>query len=338
MQSLGNDNDNILISRLILLWILIEIVLGGVLHALKIPLSGLVVGNFAIVCIYLLINSSDHYKGIFRALVIVMTAKWLLSPQASIFSYLAMLIQTVVMLPILFNKTSRGLIVVCVLVSSLYSPIQKLGITYLVVGDELILNVYVLADRWLGIDGGAYWVTVGLMSLYLLLYLIGAVLTVGIVNTLSSGIRVNMDLLTQWNQYIEESQQNDNALLADKSKTISIRGVIVVLTVLMLLFLHFYLELRIDWLIRPGLLIATYILFTKGLIFLSMRYKGIYYESIMRIKHEIPQFRKMIYFCRLHSNLGSNLRSVKVFVIAIIQLFLFSSPKNNGLLTESTGK
>lgn len=336
MQSLGNDNENILISRLILLWILIEIVLGGALHALKIPLSGLVVGNFAIVCIYLLIYSSRHYNGIFRALVIVMTAKWLLSPQASIFSYLAMLLQTLLMLPILLNKTSRVLRVVCVLASSLYSPIQKLGITYLIVGNELIMNVSVLADQWLGIDGGAYWVTVGLMSLYLLMYLIGAVLTVGIVNTFSSGIRVNIDFLTQWNQYTEGSQQNNSESLGYKSKMISRRSAIVVLVVLMMFLLYFYYDLRIEWLIRPGLLIATYILLTKGMVFLSTRYNGVYYESIMRIKHEIPQFRKMIRFCRIHSNLGSNLTSVKVFVIAIIQLFLFSSPKNDGILTEST--
>jgi len=335
MQSLGNHNDNILISRLILLWILIEVVLGGTLHTLKIPLSGLIVGNIAIVCIYLLIRNTHQTKQVFRALFMVMTFKWLLSPQASIFAYVAMSIQTMVMLPIRLHQNSRALSVICVCIASLYSPIQKLGILYLLLGEEHVFDVFLLADRWLGIQGGSYWLTIGLVSLYMLLYVLGAVLTAGIVISLSGGIRLDVDLLKQWKEYSEQENLMDTVsteVKNKKTKRILIKGLLVVL----LISIFLYIDLTQEWLIRLGLLLAFYLVVSLSMRYLSTRYKESYYDPILRIKKEIPAFKKMISFCRHYSGLGSTFQSVKLFVVAIFQLFLFTNPNSDGLSTQST--
>ncbi|HQV56122.1 MAG TPA: hypothetical protein PLX17_11430, partial [Chitinophagaceae bacterium] len=40
--------------RLIALWVLFEAMLGGIIHGLKIPISGLFVGGSAVICICLI--------------------------------------------------------------------------------------------------------------------------------------------------------------------------------------------------------------------------------------------------------------------------------------------
>jgi hypothetical protein len=42
--------DKLIYYRLIALWVLCEAMLGGIIHGFKIPVSGLIVGSFAVVC------------------------------------------------------------------------------------------------------------------------------------------------------------------------------------------------------------------------------------------------------------------------------------------------
>ncbi len=62
MYTLSNSNA---ITKLILLWAFSESALGGMLHALRIPLTGLFVGGSAVIFISLI----AHYPYIADALV-----------------------------------------------------------------------------------------------------------------------------------------------------------------------------------------------------------------------------------------------------------------------------
>jgi hypothetical protein len=334
MQSFGNDHNNILMSRLILLWILIEVVLGGALHALKIPLSGLIVGNFAIVCIFLIMKSSENCTNVFKALMTVMLAKLLLSPQASPFAYIAMIMQTLCMLPICLRKNSRGLRFLCVCISSLYSPFQKIITLYLILGGAAIFDVYVLADRWLGMEGFAYGTTLVLVGLYLLVYVVGAVLTVSIVNRFSEGIRVNNKLLEEWNRYNEPDNEGDYQLLPDNHKWWFKRIASTIIVLVLLGLWVFYPEASSSWLLRFGILAVLYLVIIKSLRWVSRYYQGVHYESMLRIEQELPRFRKMIAFCRIHSKLGLDFPSIKAFVVALIHLYLNSPTPKYGLPSE----
>jgi len=46
--------NSLLYYRLIALWALAEALLGGIIHGLRIPVSGLVVGSCAVICICLI--------------------------------------------------------------------------------------------------------------------------------------------------------------------------------------------------------------------------------------------------------------------------------------------
>src|SRR5437868_6134898 len=79
--------------RIIALWVLCEAMLGGVIHAFHIPVSGLIVGSAAVVCICLLAYYVPAPGAIIQATVIVAIFKMMLSPQAPVLAYAAVFFQ-----------------------------------------------------------------------------------------------------------------------------------------------------------------------------------------------------------------------------------------------------
>lgn len=80
--------------QLTALWAFVEVTLGGLLHAVRLPLTGLVVGGsaVAILCVMAL-NSKNPWKDIFRATGVVLVVKAGASPHSPIPAYLAVSFQ-----------------------------------------------------------------------------------------------------------------------------------------------------------------------------------------------------------------------------------------------------
>jgi hypothetical protein len=83
----------LLLPRLVALWALSEALLGGVLHAFKLPVTGLLVGGAAVVLVQLLGHYSPRRGTVLRGLLVVLTIKALLSPHTSPNAYLAVSFQ-----------------------------------------------------------------------------------------------------------------------------------------------------------------------------------------------------------------------------------------------------
>src|SRR5687767_5838838 len=64
--------------RLIALWVLFEAMLGGIIHGLRIPVSGLVVGSAAVICISLIGYYVGQRGAILKATLIVAIFKMML--------------------------------------------------------------------------------------------------------------------------------------------------------------------------------------------------------------------------------------------------------------------
>lgn len=79
--------------RLIALWVLCEAMLGGIIHGLKIPVSGLIVGSCAVICICLIAWYVPGKGVILKATIIVAIFKMMLSPQAPLPAYFAVFFQ-----------------------------------------------------------------------------------------------------------------------------------------------------------------------------------------------------------------------------------------------------
>src|SRR4030095_14723436 len=85
--------QSLIFYRLIALWALSEAMLGGIIHGLKIPVSGLVVGSCAVICICLIAYYIPSKGSIIKATVIVAIFKMMLSPQAPPPAYIAVFFQ-----------------------------------------------------------------------------------------------------------------------------------------------------------------------------------------------------------------------------------------------------
>lgn len=163
-----------IISRLTALWALSEAGLGGVLHALQSPFTGLFVGGFAIVLVSLIAYfAEDKRKTIFRSLLVVLIIKLAVSPHSPPTSYLAVSFQAL-MASLIYSKLSLGKWSAMLLgvVTLVESAIQKLLVLTLIYGKSLweaidSFSEYVV--EYMGFLGNVFSST-ALISIYLWLY------------------------------------------------------------------------------------------------------------------------------------------------------------------------
>lgn len=125
---------SIVYYRLIALWVLNEALLGGIIHGLKIPVSGLFVGSCAVLCICLIAWYVPARGAIFRATLVVAIFKMMLSPQAPFTAYIAVLFQGAMGELLFLNRRwyrfSSVLLALLALVESGFQRIITLTIIY----------------------------------------------------------------------------------------------------------------------------------------------------------------------------------------------------------------
>jgi nucleoside-triphosphatase THEP1 len=124
--------------RLIALWVLCEAMLGGIIHGFKIPVSGLVVGSCAIVCICLIAWYVPKKGSIIKATIIVAIFKMMLSPQAPPPAYIAVFFQGFLGELLFWNR--RFFKLSCILLAVLgllESGLQRILVLTIVYGNDL---------------------------------------------------------------------------------------------------------------------------------------------------------------------------------------------------------
>jgi nucleoside-triphosphatase THEP1 len=139
-------SHSLLYYRLIALWVLCEAMLGGIIHGFKIPVSGLVVGSCAIVCICLIAWYVPQKGAILKATIIVAIFKMILSPQAPIFAYVAVFFQGIMGELLFWNRRfyRLGCILLAVL-GLLESGFQRILVLTIVYGNDLwkVINDFI---------------------------------------------------------------------------------------------------------------------------------------------------------------------------------------------------
>ncbi len=124
--------------RLIALWVLCEAMLGGIIHGFKIPVSGLVVGSCAIVCICLIAWYIPSKGSIIKATIIVAIFKMMLSPQAPPPAYIAVFFQGLLGEAVFWNRRFYRLSCILLAVLGLLeSGLQRILMLTIVYGNDL---------------------------------------------------------------------------------------------------------------------------------------------------------------------------------------------------------
>ncbi len=139
-------------QRITALWALSEAALGGVLHAFRIPFTGLVIGGSAVIFITLIAAFSGRKGAVLKATLIVMAVKALVSPHSPINAYAAVAFQGMLgELLFRYIKSHKTAALLLGIGSLMQSALQKLIVLTVVFGMELWASIdlfgnYVLAQ------------------------------------------------------------------------------------------------------------------------------------------------------------------------------------------------
>jgi hypothetical protein len=167
------------LQRLTALWAFSESGLGGVLHALQIPFTGLLVGGFAIILITLIAHlSNNSYGELLKSLAVVLLVKAAVSPHTPLPAYLAVSFQAFLGYGLfrVFGVRVYSVMVLSVL-AMFESALQKLVVLTVFFGSSFwrAVNELVLAvskQLWRPVATGSRW----LIATYLAIYVLGGVL------------------------------------------------------------------------------------------------------------------------------------------------------------------
>ena len=140
------SNNPVIYYRLIALWVLCEAMLGGIIHGFKIPVSGLVVGSCAVICICLIAWYVPKKGAIIKATIIVAIFKMMLSPQAPPPAYIAVFFQGLMGELLFWNRRFFKLSCILLAVLALLeSGLQRILMLTIIYGNDLwkVINDFI---------------------------------------------------------------------------------------------------------------------------------------------------------------------------------------------------
>ena len=130
--------NKLTVWKLTALWAFSEAVLGGILHAFKIPFSGLFVGGASAVLISLIAFFSEEKTTIIKSTVVVILVKALASPHTPLTAYFAVFLQGFLGSILFYNKNFFRLSALTLTVLTLFlSSVQKIFILTILFGTTL---------------------------------------------------------------------------------------------------------------------------------------------------------------------------------------------------------
>jgi hypothetical protein len=141
MKNLSAES-RIIYYRLIALWAAAEGLLGGIVHSIQLPVSGIIVGGFAVICIALIRFFYPVKGAVIRATVLVCIFKMMLSPHSSVMAYIAVFFQGITGELILSRKGEKRLAVyVFAILAMLESALQRILVMTIIYGKKIWIAI-----------------------------------------------------------------------------------------------------------------------------------------------------------------------------------------------------
>jgi nucleoside-triphosphatase THEP1 len=265
--------DPLVYYRLVALWAMIEATLGGIIHGLKIPVSGLFIGGAAVLCICLLAWYVPKRGALLKATLIVAIFKMMMSPQAPAPAYFAVFFQGLLG-EVLFYKRSwfRFSCFVLAILALFESGLQRIVVLTLVYGTDVWKAINTFINGLTGesrVTNYSFW----LVSGYLFLHLVAGLMVGWIASRLPAWV-------SEWRRsgvytLPVNAPVKDLAGPAPKKKRWLKKGVLVIWIILLTLYLQSvfnfgnpllpsHIALRI--LVRSIIIIIAWIFFVGPLV------------------------------------------------------------------------
>lgn len=185
--------NNSAVTRITAIWALCESGLGGILHAMQIPFKGGVLCFLSILCIGLIAQLSDKPRtSIFKALVVVLLIKAMISPHSPITAYLAVAFQGVIGAVLLGQSLSFAIQWIFILLVYLETASQKLLTLWLFFGNKFWTALDEFGNWILSLlhfSGSGFWVPLGLYYfIYAVFAFLACWLVPGLIKDISSEV------------------------------------------------------------------------------------------------------------------------------------------------------
>jgi len=321
------------VQRLTALWAFSESGLGGIMHALQIPFTGLVVGGLAVILISLIAEISGHnYQQILKSAVIVLIVKAMVSPYTPFPAYIAVSFQALLGYA-LFKLINLNILSILLLssIAMLESAIQKLLVLTLFFGQSFwkaldSLVTFITGQLGISSVNGTQWI----IGIYLFLYLAGGIIIAWIAWKTIKGFSVEKESFAiDHAEFIntEEVQVNKPVQRGVYHKLWILIILLIVVSVVLFLFAadskQGWLEVAkaFSWTLSVILIWFMLIgpLFTKGIQKLLQKKEGRHSEEVLKILSFLPVLRQLTTLAWQRSKLHNGLGRWRFFFSALIQ-------------------
>ncbi len=320
------------IQRLTALWAFTESGLGGIMHALQIPFTGLLVGGMAVIMISLIAEFSDHaYKQILKSVIIVLIVKAMAAPFSPVTAYIAVSFQA--LLGFTFFSLLRVNYISIILLSTiamLESAMQKLLVLTLLFGESLwkaMDKMIAFASGQLGhiVSNGSYWI----IGIYLFIYLAGgffiAWLAYSTIRNFDTGNQVL--ILKEYSAVNTDLNKESKALKKTNYKKFWLLLLVMIILSVILFFFSAdkeegWLEVlkTITWTLSALLIWFVVIgpLFTKGIQKLLKKKENRYRDEVLSTLSFLPVLKQLAALAWQQSKLHHGFKRWQSFFTALI--------------------
>ena len=176
MNPPASSTPTIIYYRLIALWVLCEALLGSIIFTFRIPVSGLVIGSCAVVCISLIAWYVPAKGAIIKATIIVAIFKMMLSPQAPPPAYIAVFFQGLMGELLFWNRRYfRFFCLVLALLAMIESAFQRIISITIIYGNDIWTAVNGFLKRLTGSEQLTDY-SFFIIFLYVLVHIIAGIL------------------------------------------------------------------------------------------------------------------------------------------------------------------
>jgi hypothetical protein len=314
-------NTSSIYYRLIALWVLCEAMLGGIIHGLKLPVTGLFVGGAAVIIISLIGFYVPAKGSILKATVIVCVFKMMLSPHSPPAAYFAVCFQGLLGELLFINKKLFRLSCLLLAVLAMVeSALQRILVLLLLYGNTF----------WEAVDGFLSKLTdekhitsysYYFALVYVLLHLLAGILIGWMAGKLPHKI-------IQWKETVvriqpSETMEESSAFITKKKKKLRI-GLWIVGLLLLALFLQssfsaspvlstkaiVYLVLRITLIVLGWHLIVRPVA-SRVIQHWLMKKKAEKLVTIQKVNELLPSVSNVV---KQSWNISSNKKGMKRFV------------------------
>jgi len=329
-------DKKLITKRLTAIWALTETTLGGLLHALHIPLTGIFIGGAAIIFITLIAYFSEQKYSIIKATIIVLIVKGLVSPYTPIAAYFSVLLQGILGQLLFINKKHISLSTFVLSISTmLLFGFQKVIVYTVVFGKTLwqsidtFTNFIIDQFHIMGQNSQTIHFSMIIISGYIFIHLAFGIF-IGIV----AG-RIPGWLITSINDndyYIKGIKNELTAksipYLHKKSKNSKTKLRIIIfsiISIVLLILSYFIPNSESNFLIEVVLMIFRAVMITLVwyfylaplLVYHSKKYlkkqQNIYAEEVQEILNLFPYLRNILSQCWLKSSDQKGLKKYQLF-------------------------